>query len=156
MRARRNILSERFTTALILPGPCELLVAPLEVRLSVTPPADASTLLRVDGLRTEFSTDQGPVTSVDGVSFSLAAGETLCLVGESGSGKSVSALSIMGLLATNGRITAGSVMFEGQDLVGLPDQELRRIRGHAIAMIFQEPMTSLNPVLTIGDQLAET
>ena len=118
--------------------------------MSVTP------LLQVDGLRTEFSTDQGPVTSVDGVSFSLAPGETLCLVGESGSGKSVSALSIMGLLARNGRITAGSVLFEGQDLVGLPDQELRRIRGHAIAMIFQEPMTSLNPVLTIGDQLAET
>jgi peptide/nickel transport system ATP-binding protein len=135
----------------------------MEDRLSVSPrvdvPADvpdASVLLRVEGLRTEFSTDQGPVTSVDGVSFGLAAGETLCLVGESGSGKSVTALSIMGLLAGNGRITGGSVLFEGQDLVGLPEQELRRIRGHAIAMIFQEPMTSLNPVLTIGDQLAET
>lgn len=113
-------------------------------------------LLRVQGLRTEFSTDQGPVTSVDGVGFELAAGETLCLVGESGSGKSVTALSIMGLLAGNGRVTDGSVVFEGQDLARLPEEELRRIRGHAIAMIFQEPMTSLNPVLTIGDQLAET
>jgi peptide/nickel transport system ATP-binding protein len=113
-------------------------------------------LLRVQGLRTEFSTDQGPVTSVDGVGFQLAAGETLCLVGESGSGKSVTALSIMGLLAGNGQVTDGSIMFEGQDLAGLPEEELQRIRGHAIAMIFQEPMTSLNPVLTIGDQLAET
>jgi peptide/nickel transport system ATP-binding protein len=124
--------------------------------LSVTPSVTASTLLRVDGLRTEFTTDQGPVTPVDGVGFSVVAGETLCLVGESGSGKSVSALSIMGLLAGNGRVTEGSVMFEGQDLAGLPEPELRRIRGHAIAMIFQEPMTSLNPVLTIGDQLGET
>jgi peptide/nickel transport system ATP-binding protein len=113
-------------------------------------------LLQVEGLRTEFSTDQGPVTSVDGVGFQLAAGETLCLVGESGSGKSVTALSVLGLLAGNGRITGGSVVFDGQELVGLPEEELRRIRGHAIAMIFQEPMTSLNPVLTIGDQLAET
>jgi peptide/nickel transport system ATP-binding protein len=137
----------------------------MEDRLSVIPPADAaaspppaspSTLLRVDGLRTEFRTDQGPVASVDGVGFGLRAGETLCLVGESGSGKSVTALSIMGLLAGNGRITGGSVVFDGQDLVGLPEPDLRRIRGHAIAMIFQEPMTSLNPVLTIGDQLAET
>jgi peptide/nickel transport system ATP-binding protein len=135
----------------------------MEDRLSVSSrvdvPADvpdASVLLRVEALRTEFSTDQGPATSVDGVSFGLAAGETLCLVGESGSGKSVTALSIMGLLAGNGRVTGGSVLFEGQELVGLPEQELRRIRGHAIAMIFQEPMTSLNPVLTIGDQLAET
>jgi peptide/nickel transport system ATP-binding protein len=118
--------------------------------------AAADVLLRVQGLRTEFSTDQGPVTSVDGVGFELAPGETLCLVGESGSGKSVTALSIMGLLAGNGHVTGGSVVFEGQDLAGLPEEELRRIRGHAIAMIFQEPMTSLNPVLTIGDQLAET
>jgi peptide/nickel transport system ATP-binding protein len=128
----------------------------LSVTPPVTPPVTASALLRVDGLRTEFTTDQGPVTPVDGVGFTVAAGETLCLVGESGSGKSVSALSIMGLLAGNGRITEGSVLFEGQDLAGLPEPELRRIRGHAIAMIFQEPMTSLNPVLTIGDQLAET
>jgi peptide/nickel transport system ATP-binding protein len=130
----------------------------MEDRLSDTVRAQAAgdLLLRVDGLRTEFSTDQGPVTSVDGVGFDLAAGETLCLVGESGSGKSVTALSIMGLLAGNGRVTGGSVVFEGQDLAGLPEEELRRIRGHAIAMIFQEPMTSLNPVLTIGDQLAET
>jgi peptide/nickel transport system ATP-binding protein len=116
----------------------------------------APALLRVDNLKTEFSTDQGPVTSVDEVSFSLAAGETLCLVGESGSGKSVTALSVMGLLADNGRIVAGSVVFEDRDLVTLPESQLRRIRGNSIAMIFQEPMTSLNPVLTIGDQLSET
>jgi peptide/nickel transport system ATP-binding protein len=120
------------------------------------PDTSGSALLRVDGLRTEFRTDEGTVTSVDGVSFGLRAGETLCLVGESGSGKSVTALSIMGLLAGNGRVTGGSVVFDGQELVGLPEDELRRIRGHAIAMIFQEPMTSLNPVLTIGDQLTET
>ena len=117
---------------------------------------NAPALLRVENLKTEFSTDQGPVTSVDEVSFSLAAGETLCLVGESGSGKSVTALSIMGLLADNGRITAGSVMFEGQDLVTLPESRLRGVRGNSMAMIFQEPMTSLNPVLTIGDQLSES
>jgi peptide/nickel transport system ATP-binding protein len=116
---------------------------------------NAPALLRVENLKTEFSTDQGPVTSVDEVSFSLAAGETLCLVGESGSGKSVTALSIMGLLADNGRITAGSVLFEGQDLVTLPESRLRGVRGNSMAMIFQEPMTSLNPVLTIGDQLSE-
>jgi peptide/nickel transport system ATP-binding protein len=113
-------------------------------------------LLRVDNLKTEFITDQGPATPVDEVSFDLAAGETLCLVGESGSGKSVTALSIIGLLADNGRITHGSVIFEDQDLVTLPERQLRGIRGNTIAMIFQEPMTSLNPVLTIGDQLSET
>ncbi|HEY0688197.1 MAG TPA: ATP-binding cassette domain-containing protein, partial [Kribbella sp.] len=111
-------------------------------------------LLRVDNLKTEFITDQGPATPVDEVSFDLAAGETLCLVGESGSGKSVTALSIIGLLADNGRITHGSVIFEDQDLVTLPERQLRGIRGNTIAMIFQEPMTSLNPVLTIGDQLS--
>ncbi|MFF1817023.1 ABC transporter ATP-binding protein [Kribbella sp. NPDC058245] len=113
-------------------------------------------LLQVRNLKTEFGTDQGAVTAVDEVSFGLAAGETLCLVGESGSGKSVTALSIMGLLADNGRITAGSVRFEDQDLATLPERQLRGIRGNSIAMIFQEPMTSLNPVLTIGDQLSET
>ncbi|NEA36359.1 ABC transporter ATP-binding protein [Streptomyces sp. SID13031] len=113
-------------------------------------------MLRVDNLKTEFSTDEGTATAVDEVSFSLAAGETLCLVGESGSGKSVTALSIMGLLADNGRITQGQVVFEGQDLVTLPESRLRTVRGNSIAMIFQEPMTSLNPVLTIGDQLSET
>ncbi|WP_405064161.1 ABC transporter ATP-binding protein [Kribbella sp. NBC_01505] len=113
-------------------------------------------LLQVGNLRTEFSTDQGAVTAVDEVSFSLAAGETLCLVGESGSGKSVTALSIMRLLADNGRVTDGRIQFEDHDLVTLPEGQLRGIRGNSIAMIFQEPMTSLNPVLTIGDQLSET
>ncbi|GAB3937139.1 ABC transporter ATP-binding protein [Kribbella albertanoniae] len=113
-------------------------------------------LLQVGNLKTEFRTDQGTVTAVDEVSFRLAAGETLCLVGESGSGKSVTALSIMGLLADNGRVAHGSILFEDQDLVTLPERQLRGIRGNSIAMIFQEPMTSLNPVLTIGDQLSET
>jgi len=90
--------------------------------LSTTP-----ALLQVDNLKTEFSTDQGTVTAVDEVSFSLAAGETLCLVGESGSGKSVTALSIMGLLADNGRITHGSVRFEDQDLATLPERQLREL-----------------------------
>ena len=124
----------------------------MEDYLSTNVPA----LLRVENLKTEFGTDQGSVTAVDEVSFGLAPGETLCLVGESGSGKSVTALSIMGLLADNGRVTAGSVLFEDQDLVTLPESQLRRVRGNSIAMIFQEPMTSLNPVLTIGDQLAES
>jgi peptide/nickel transport system ATP-binding protein len=118
--------------------------------LSTTPE-----LLQVRNLKTEFSTDQGAVTAVDEVSFSLAPGETLCLVGESGSGKSVTALSIMGLLADNGRVAGGSIRFEDQDLATLPERRLRAIRGNSIAMIFQEPMTSLNPVLTIGDQLSE-
>ncbi|TDC21489.1 ABC transporter ATP-binding protein [Kribbella albertanoniae] len=113
-------------------------------------------MLQVGNLKTEFRTDQGTVTAVDEVSFRLAAGETLCLVGESGSGKSVTALSIMGLLADNGRVAHGSILFEDQDLVTLPERQLRGIRGNSIAMIFQEPMTSLNPVLTIGDQLSET
>jgi peptide/nickel transport system ATP-binding protein len=124
----------------------------MEDYLSTNVPA----LLRVENLKTEFGTDQGSVTAVDEVSFGLAAGETLCLVGESGSGKSVTALSVMGLLADNGRVTAGSVLFEDQDLVTLPESRLREVRGNSIAMIFQEPMTSLNPVLTIGDQLAES
>jgi peptide/nickel transport system ATP-binding protein len=124
----------------------------MEDYLSTNAPA----LLRVENLKTEFGTDQGAVTAVDEVSFALASGETLCLVGESGSGKSVTALSIMRLLAGNGRVTAGSVLFEGEDLVTLPERDLRGVRGNSIAMIFQEPMTSLNPVLTIGDQLAES
>jgi peptide/nickel transport system ATP-binding protein len=113
-------------------------------------------LLQVQNLRTEFATDQGVVTAVEDVSFSLKAGETVGLVGESGSGKSVTALSIMRLLKENGRVTGGSVTFDGKDLLGMSAAEMRRIRGNEISMIFQEPMTSLNPVLKIGDQLAET
>ena len=113
-------------------------------------------ILEVRDLRTEFRTIDGIVRAVDGVSFALGAGETLGIVGESGCGKSVTALSILRLIDTRaGRITAGSVRFEGRELVGLDEAKMRGIRGHHISMIFQEPMTSLNPVLTIGTQIAE-
>jgi oligopeptide/dipeptide ABC transporter ATP-binding protein len=95
------------------------------------------------------------VYAVNGISFEIAAGETLGIVGESGCGKSVTSLALLGLLARNGRVTRGSAMFGGRDLLQLKDDELRKIRGREIAMIFQDPMTSLNPVLTIGRQLRE-
>ncbi len=114
-------------------------------------------LLRVEGLRTVFKTIAGPAFAVDGVSYALRPGETLAVVGESGSGKSVTALSIMGLVPDPpGRIEGGEVWFGGRDLVALPERELEKVRGAEIAMIFQEPMSSLNPVLTIGRQLTET
>ncbi len=109
-------------------------------------------LLSVKGLSTSF----GSATVVDRVSFDLAAGEVLGIVGESGSGKSVTALSIMRLIAHPGRISTGSVHFEGEDLLAKSEAEMRKIRGARISMIFQEPMTSLNPVFTIGDQIMET
>jgi oligopeptide/dipeptide ABC transporter ATP-binding protein len=112
-------------------------------------------LLSVDGLRVEFWTQRGTVYAVNGVSFEVAAGETLGIVGESGCGKSVTSLAILGLLPRAGRVTAGSATFEGRDLIGLRDRELRAIRGREIAMIFQDPMTSLNPVLTVGRQIRE-
>ena len=108
-------------------------------------------------LQTHFFTPDGVVRAVDGVSFDLSAGETLGIVGESGCGKSVTALSILRLIAPEtGRIVGGSVRFDGRDLTTLSDEEMRAMRGHKIAMIFQEPMTSLNPVLTIGTQIAES
>ena len=114
-------------------------------------------LLSVRDLRTHFFTLDGVTRAVDGVSFELKAGETLGIVGESGCGKSVTALSIMRLLPPRlGRIVAGAVSFDGQDLAHLSEAEMREVRGNRIAMIFQEPMTSLNPVLTVGDQIAET
>jgi peptide/nickel transport system ATP-binding protein len=113
-------------------------------------------ILEVRDLRTQFFTRDGVVRAVDGVSFDLDAGETLGIVGESGCGKSVTALSILRLIpASAGRIVGGSVKFEGTELTRLTDGEMRAIRGHKITMIFQEPMTSLNPVLTIGTQIAE-
>jgi peptide/nickel transport system ATP-binding protein len=113
-------------------------------------------VLEVENLHTQFFTREGVVRAVDGVSFTVGAGETVSIVGESGCGKSVTALSIMRLIpATSGRIVSGAVRFDGTDLTGLPEPQMRRIRGNRIAMIFQEPMTSLNPVLTIGDQIAE-
>ena len=113
-------------------------------------------LLEVRDLKTYFFTQEGMVKAVDGVSFDLQEGETLGLVGESGCGKSVSAMSLMRLIPDPpGKIVSGEVIFEGKDLVTMSDEEIRTIRGNRIAMIFQEPMTSLNPVLTIGRQLTE-
>jgi oligopeptide/dipeptide ABC transporter ATP-binding protein len=113
-------------------------------------------LLDVQNLQTHFQTGAGVVRAVDGVSWDVAEGETVALVGESGCGKSVSALSVMRLVAgPAGRIVGGRVLFKGRDLLTLSEEEMRRVRGREIAMIFQEPMTSLNPVLTIGRQLTE-
>ena len=113
-------------------------------------------LLEVDDVRTYFKTRAGEVHAVDGVSFSVERGKTIGIVGESGCGKSVTALTIMGLLASTARIVSGAVRFEGRDLTKLSQRELEDIRGRQIAMIFQDPMTSLNPTLTIGLQLGET
>ncbi len=112
-------------------------------------------LLEVKDLKTYFFTDAGVVKAVDGVSYDLEEGETLGLVGESGCGKSVSALSILRLIGHPGRIVGGEIRFNGKDLLQIPDHEIRDIRGNQIAMVFQEPMTSLNPVLTIGLQIGE-
>ncbi len=121
----------------------------------------AEVLLAVNGLKTYFNTDDGVVKSVDGVTFHINKGETLAVVGESGSGKSVTSLSIMRLIPMPpGEIAAGDILFTGKDgvqkdIVKLSEAEMRKIRGNDIAMIFQEPMTSLNPVYTVGDQIAE-
>ncbi len=112
-------------------------------------------LLEVRNLKTYFATRKGEVRSVDDVSFTVELGETLSLVGESGCGKSVTALSIMRLLSPPGRIVGGEVLFEGRNLLKLTEKEMRAISGDDIAMIFQDPMTSLNPVLTVGEQIAE-
>jgi oligopeptide/dipeptide ABC transporter ATP-binding protein len=113
-------------------------------------------LLSVEDLRVEFWTRRGTVHAVNGVSFDIAAGETLGIVGESGCGKSVTSLAILGILPRAGRVAGGRALFEGRDLIGRPDRELRKIRGRDIAMIFQDPMTSLNPVLTVGRQIRES
>ncbi|MBT5464709.1 MAG: ABC transporter ATP-binding protein, partial [Gammaproteobacteria bacterium] len=113
-------------------------------------------LLSVTGLTTEFQTDEGLVRAVDGVSFDLPPGGTLGIVGESGCGKSVTALSIMGLLPRpNGNIRSGKINYQGEDLAAADNTRLQRIRGNEISMVFQEPMTALNPVHTIGRQLTE-
>ena len=114
-------------------------------------------LLEIEHLHTQFFTSAGVVEAVNDVSYDVAEGETLGLVGESGCGKSVSALSVLRLIPwPPGRIVGGSIRFLGKDLLKLSDKEIRRVRGHQIAMVFQEPMTSLNPVLTIGLQITET
>lgn len=115
-----------------------------------------TTLLEVNGLRTHFHTDDGIVKAVDGVSFTLDKGKILGIVGESGCGKSITSLSIMRLLADPGCHVSGRVLFDGVDLLGLTEAAMHRIRGNQIAMIFQEPMTSLNPLFTVGDQIMES
>ena len=112
-------------------------------------------LLSVHDLRVEFSTRRGTVYAVNGIDFEIAPGETLGIVGESGCGKSVTSLAVLGLLARNGRVSSGEAVFAGRDLLRQSDRVLRGIRGREIAMIFQDPMTSLNPVLTIGRQIRE-
>src|SRR3990172_8242515 len=113
-------------------------------------------LLSLQELKTYFYSPGGVVKAVDGVSLELAQGETLGLVGESGSGKSATCLSVLGLIPPPGKIVGGKVIFEGRNLVELSARELREVRGKRIGMVFQDPMTSLNPFLTIGDQLMET
>jgi oligopeptide transport system ATP-binding protein len=112
-------------------------------------------LLTVEDLRVEFWTQRGTIHAVNGISFDLAPGETLGIVGESGCGKSVTSLALLGILPRAGRVTSGTATFGDRDLFKLSDRELRRVRGRDIAMIFQDPMTSLNPVLTIGRQIRE-
>ena len=113
-------------------------------------------ILEIKNLHTYFYTDSGVIKSVDGVDIELREGSTLGIVGESGSGKSVTALSVMGLLmGTTGKVAEGEILFEGRDLTKLDDEERRKMRGEKISMIFQEPMTSLNPVMKIGDQITE-
>src|SRR5688500_16544939 len=119
-------------------------------------PSSRTWLLEVQDLHVHFVTSRGVVRAVEGISYTVAPGEVVALVGESGCGKSVSSLAIMRLLAKPaGRIVGGRILFEGRDLLKLSDEEMREIRGREISMIFQEPMTSLNPVLTIGFQIME-
>src|SRR5436190_10087956 len=113
-------------------------------------------LLVVERLTTVFDTPQGPVAAVNDVSFTVRTGETLGLVGESGCGKSVTALSIMRLIQRPGRIAAGAIRFRGRDLLALNEADMRAVRGAEISLIFQEPMTALNPVFSVGDQIGET
>ena len=115
-----------------------------------------SHLLEVQGLTTAFSADYGETVSVDHVSFHVDEGKTVCIVGESGCGKSVTSLSIMGLLGRGGAVTDGSVLFDGKNLLDLSEKELDEIRGNRMSMIFQDPLTSLNPVFTIGNQITES
>jgi peptide/nickel transport system ATP-binding protein len=115
----------------------------------------AKPLLKVTDLKTYFDTDEGVVRAVDGVDFELMPGETLAIVGESGSGKTVTALSMLSLLPKSARIVSGNIMLDGRDLVGLPEDEMQAIRGNDIAMVFQDALTALNPVFTVGNQIVE-
>lgn len=113
-------------------------------------------LLQVRDLKVQFFTEDGAVRAVDGISFEIRSGEILGMVGESGCGKSVTALSILRLLAPPGKIVSGEINFRGKDLIPASEREMQQVRGNQISMIFQEPMTSLNPVMTVGDQVAES
>ena len=113
-------------------------------------------LLEVKGLETTFRSDFGAGAAIDGVSFTVDAGETVCIVGESGCGKSVTSLSLLGLLPRNGRVTAGQALFEGQDLLAMTEKQLDEVRGAGISMIFQDALSALNPVFTVGNQLIES
>lgn len=115
----------------------------------------SSALLAVDDLTVQFRTASGPIAAVDRLSFAIAPGEVLGLVGESGSGKSVTALAVMRLLSPPGRIAGGSIRLDGQELTTLPERAMRHLRGRRMAMVFQEPMASLNPVMRVGEQIAE-
>src|SRR3984957_610528 len=119
-------------------------------------PPGKTALLDIRGLKTHFTTDEGIVQAVDGVNLTVERGETVCVVGESGCGKTVTALSILKLIAMPpGRIVGGQILWQGRDIVPLSSKEMNQIRAREIAIVFQEPMTSLNPVYTIGDQIGE-
>jgi oligopeptide/dipeptide ABC transporter ATP-binding protein len=121
----------------------------------MSPDTSADAVLSIQDLVTEFRTPQGAVRAVEGVSFDVRPGETVGVVGESGSGKSTAALSVLGLLPPAGRVVGGRALFDGRDLLAMPTEELRTLRGDDVSMIFQDPLTSLNPVLSIGAQVAE-
>ena len=131
---------------------------PTALRAPAAAPAqDSGLLLQIEDLRVDFATDHGWANVVDGVSFGVGAGEIVGLVGESGSGKTVTGLSVLGLVPSPpGRLSGGHVWFDGRDLTALSERALRDVRGNDISMVFQEPMTSLNPAFTLGDQIAET
>ena len=112
-------------------------------------------LLRLEGLRTEIAVRGGTVHALGGIDLSVRSGETLGIVGESGCGKTMTALSVMGLLPQGGRVVGGKILLEGQDLTAMSPKEVRRLRGTRIGMIFQDPLTSLNPTMTIGKQVGE-
>ena len=124
--------------------------------MSQTAATTTDILLQIEHLETHFITDAGTVRAVDNVSLSVRKGETLGIVGESGCGKSVTALSVLRLIPNPpGKIVGGKIVLDGRNLLDLPENEMRKVRGASISMIFQEPMTSLNPVFTVGDQIAE-
>ena len=118
-------------------------------------PPDPAPLLEVENLRVEFDTPEGKSRAVNGVSFQIREGETLGLVGESGCGKSLTAMSVLRLITPPGRIASGRILYRGRDLLALSEPEIRKVRGKEIALIFQEPVAALNPVFTVGDQIAE-